>query len=301
MPPGAMPPFFTPAFDAFVAPARLRPQIWRLIVGGVVIFVIYVASVLALLGLHYLARGANETAILIGRLLNAVTPFPTLFLLATFGGLVLGVALAGRLVQRRPAASLFGRAPRVLRDFVLAAACVAVVYAVLLTPWLFVWEAEPNLDPWLWLRLLPLSVALVLLQTLAEELVFRGYLLQGLAARFRQPLVWFLLPALCFGLLHYDPRVNGANTWAVIAVVTLFGLIAADLTRRTGSIGAAWGLHFGNNSVALLVLATQGAIPGLALYRTPYAAADPTVAGMMLGDVLAMLAVWLLVVRLTAR
>lgn len=300
MPPG-MPPFFTPAFDAYVAPARQRPELWRLVAGAVVIAVTYVLFVVAMFGLFYLVRGEAATTFLTGRLLDANAPFPTLFLLCTFAGLILGAALAVRLVGRRRFGTLMGRAPRVLRDFVLGVGCVAAVYALFAIPWILTWDARPNLPPGLWLTLLPLSLAAVLVQTLAEELVFRGYLMQGLAARFRQPLVWFLLPTLAFGILHYDPRMNGGNTWAVIAAVTLFGLVAADLTRRTGALGASWGLHFANNTLALLVIGTQGGIPGLALYLTPYAASDPTVSAMVLGDGLALALIWLVMVRLTAR
>ena len=39
----------------------------------------------------------------------------------------------------------------------------------------------------------------------AEELAFRGYLMQALAARFRSPLVWWLLPALLFGAAALEP------------------------------------------------------------------------------------------------
>ncbi len=52
-----------------------------------------------------------------------------------------------------------------------------------------------------------------LIQTGAEELVFRGYLQQQLAARFASPLIWMVLPALIFGAVHYDPATAGPNVW----------------------------------------------------------------------------------------
>ncbi len=77
------------------------------------------------------------------------------------------------------------------------------------------------------------------------------------------------LPALAFGALHYDPASAGANAPWIVASATLFGLVAADLTRVTGSIGAAWGFHFVNNASAILLLSIDGSLSGLSLWTTP--------------------------------
>ena len=295
------PSLSTPAFEAFLRPARARPQIWRLLAGLVVIALVYAGWLALIAGTLWALAGRDGMMSWFRRMAAAVEPAPTYLLLATFIGLALAPIAAARLLHRRGAGSLIGRGPRVIRDFVRAALIVFVVYAVLLVPWGLAYDAEPNLSPGLWLRLLPLSLVAVAVQTLAEEMVFRGYLMQQLAVRFRWPLVWLVLPALAFGALHYDPLTHGGNAWGVVLAVTLFGLAAADLTRRTGSLGAAWGLHFANNTVALLVLATGGALPGLALWRTPYQAADPAMTGAMLGDLAAMLAIWAILARLLRR
>ena len=291
----------TPAFAAFIAAARRRPAIWRLLAGVVTALIVYVAWLGAMGAALWLTLGRLDAMQVLGRLVAAVDPAPMFLLLASFAGLALGPVVAARLWQRRGAGTLIGRAPAVVADFARATLVVGLVYAVLLMPWTGRFDAVRNLPLGLWLRLLPLALAGVALQTLAEEMVFRGYLMQQLAARFRSAWVWMLLPALAFGALHYDPRTNGANTWLVIGAVTLFGLIAADLTRRTGSLGASWGMHFGNNVVALLVLATDGALRGLALFVTPYRASDPAVIGAALGDIAALAAVWFILVRLLRR
>ena len=72
----------------------------------------------------------------------------------------------------------------------------------------------------------------------------------------------------------------GANAWLVVGLTGLFGLIAADLTARSGTLGLAWGLHFANNFFALLIVAPQGALSGLALFTTPFSADDT---GLMRG------------------
>ena len=110
-----------------------------------------------------------------------------------------------------------------------------------------------------WAAWLPLALPLLLVQTAAEELAFRGFLMQCLAARFARPLVWFLLPALLFGALHWNPAELGANASLVALSATVIGLVLADVTAKTGNLSAAIGLHFANNVTSLLVVSLPGA------------------------------------------
>jgi hypothetical protein len=189
-----------------------------------------------------------------------------------------------------------------LRDFVRGAAAVVLVYAVALAVWSTAYDARPGLPPGTWALLLVPAILGLIVQTGAEELLFRGYILQQLAARFRSPVIWAFLPALTFGLLHFDTgRLGGMAIWAV-AATTLFGLMAADLTARTGNLGAAWGLHFGNNAFGILILGTPGNLSGLALFQTPYTADDMSRAGAVpVLDILFLTAAWFLARRLCTR
>ncbi len=231
------------------------------------------------------------------------TPGAMLVILASFVAMAAGPILAARLVHRRDPATLLGPAPRTLRDFARGALAVVLVYSVALAVWHAAYDARPGLPPATWaLVLLPALIGLAV-QTGAEELLFRGYILQQLAARFRTPVVWALLPALAFGVLHFDAgRMGGAMAaWAVVAT-TLFGLMAADLTARTGSLGAAWGLHFGNNAFGILLLGTPGNLSGLALFLTPYSAEDMAEAGAVpVLDILFLAAAWWVTRRLCTR
>ena len=263
---------FRPAFEAFVAPARQRPQLWRLALGIMVVAAVYAGTLVAIFAAVSALRGTEAALHVAERLVHPDTPAATLVLLASFAAMAVAPMIAARLLHGRSAGSLFGRAPIVLRHFVAAAAIVGAFYGAMLLVWAVFYDARPNLDPRLWLALLPLTLAGLIVQTGAEELVFRGYLTQQMAARFRSPAVWLIGPALLFGAIHYDPTTAGPNVWIVVVGAALFGLAAADLTAATGSIGAAWGFHFANNFVALTVVATEGTITGLALYVTPYAA-----------------------------
>jgi membrane protease YdiL (CAAX protease family) len=269
--------------------------LWRTALGAALVLAIYAASLAAVLLLAVGLAGRGRAYEFTSHLVAADTPAATLALLATFAGMAAGPFVAVRLLHRRRGATLFGRAPVVLRDFTVAVAVLGVFYALTVGVWSIPFDAEPGLPPRTWLALLPLTLLGILLQTGAEELVFRGYLTQQLAARFRSRLVWMLIPSLLFGLVHYAPATSGSNVLIPVLGATLFGLYAADLTAVTGSLGAAWGFHFANNVLALAVLATDGTITGLALLVTPYTVDGEGVARLaLLADFAILTLAWLL-------
>ena len=296
---------FAPVFESFVAPARARAAMWRLALGAILAAVIYLAgSFGAMLALWAATAPGTDFLVWSAQVAQPTTPEATfLVLFASFPFMALGVFVAARLLHARTPATLFGRAPVVLRHFAVGVAVMFGLTAITLLPVLLVgFDGIPNLDPARWAMLLPLTIFGVLVQTGAEELAFRGYLQQQLAARFRSPMAWLILPSALFAVVHWNPAAMGGNVYLPLAVAFLFGLIAADLTAKTGSIGAAWGIHFANNFNGLALVATDGTITGLALYRTPYSAADPDLLGWsIVPSFLLLAAAWYLTRRLTAR
>ena len=190
--------------------------------------------------------------------------------LASFAGLALGTAAAARLLQRRAPVTLLGpggfrprhfaarrrrrRAPRPPLRAALAGVAAARSASSRSPPGP---PGSPSRSP------------LLLVQTAAEELAFRGYLMQSLAARFASRWVWLLLPALLFGALHWNPAEFGANAWLVALSTTVVGLVLADVTAKTGNLSAAIGLHFANNVTSLLVVSLPGPLAGLSLWVAP--------------------------------
>lgn len=262
-------PMRTAVFEDFIAPARRRPQLWRLLAGLALIGAVYAAWIGGMaLALGLAARRMDEVPRLDAQAITA-NPYAVLLLLFSFAGLLVGVALAVRLLHRRPVATLVGPWRVALRDFAFGAGVVAVIGAAGLLLWQGRSDLVPGVAPELWLLLLPLALLGVLIQTGAEEAIFRGYLQQQLAARFRSALIWMVLPSLAFGMLHFSPAQMGGNAWLIVVATALFGLVAADLTARSGTLGLAWGLHFANNLLALLVVSAGTGLEGLALYRLP--------------------------------
>jgi len=283
----------SPTFERFVAPARARPQLWRTVLGLGVILLVYVLWMLFMAGGVWLAVGGASVEGALGEIGMGGDPVSLVLLLFTFTGMALGCFVAVRLLHARGAGTLFGRAPVVLRDFAVGAGILAGVAIVGGVPLLLSIDTDPGVELRVWLVFLPMALAGLLVQTAAEELVFRGYLQQQLAARFASPVVWMLLPSVLFGLVHYAPAEMGPNTWHVVLATGVFGLVAADLTARSGSLGLAWGLHFANNVFAILFVTMGGSLDGLALFRLPFGPDDTeAMRPLIYGDIAALALTW---------
>jgi membrane protease YdiL (CAAX protease family) len=280
------------AHDDFVAPARMRPALWRLLLGLFLAICIYVLGIGAIFLILVAVSGFDGANLWLGRMASDGTPTATLLVLATFIGMALGPMLSARLLHGRGIASLFGPRRPLMRHFGIGAAACAVVYLLLSLLPSYLTPTE-NLAPVLWASFLPLALVGVLVQTGAEEVLFRGYIQQQIAARFASPVAWMVLPSALFAVLHYQPGLMGDNAWLVVGAVFLFAILAADLTAKTGTIGAAWGFHFANNCVAILFMAMEGPLSGLALYTVPVsdmAAAD--VRPLIFVDMVVTVVVW---------
>ena len=250
------------------APARPRAQLWRLAVGLVVVAIV----ALLLNGLFTMVLlGLTSPGWVMG-LTVGDTPAQLLTLLASFALTAIAVAVALRLMHQRSLGSLIGPRALASRQFWALFWRLGALFAgmALLPTGGFDAPLQPNLALGMWLMLLPLSLGALLIQIGTEEILFRGYLQQTLAARFNSPLIWIGVPSVLFGLGHYDPGTAGGNAAMIAIWAMIFGLVAADLTARAGTLGPALALHLFNNMVAMLFVGMPGTLSGLALYVLPF-------------------------------
>ncbi|SFR35664.1 CPBP family intramembrane glutamic endopeptidase [Litoreibacter janthinus] len=296
--------FRTPAFEAFIAPALRYPAFWRIVVAIITGLGVYMLGSAAILwfGIEPLAaifpelEGMDAFMLLYG---NGTSPGQMALILATFIPMGLAAFVMAAWHWRGPA-SLFGPRAGFARAFLLSVAILALANILfflaekLISPEIY----EANLPFMVWAKHLIWAVPLLFIQTTSEELVFRGYCLQQLAARFRSPLIWMILPSLLFGMGHYDDTIDPILALLIVFATTLFGVVAADLTRITGNLGAAMGLHFANNFVALLLVGVPGELSGLALYHAPFTMDDTeTLTQYLTLDIAILIALWVVIRR----
>ncbi|MEM7544642.1 MAG: CPBP family intramembrane glutamic endopeptidase [Pseudomonadota bacterium] len=253
------------AFEQYIAPAHAHAALWRVVASAGLVFGVLIGAGI-LIGSILLRMGVGEAEALgAGAMLTSRNG--TLLLLSSFVLWWAGLALALRLFHRRRLRSLFGPDLSIgLRRFAIGAglalgfaALSAAIGAALVGP-----PVRSGLSIGTWLGGAALALPLLLIQTGAEEALFRGYLQQQLAARFRSALIWAVLPSVLFGLLHWNPAAPG-SIGAVVAITTLSGLLFAILTARTGGLGLAWGMHFGVNVSVLVFIAPRDYLSGVAL------------------------------------
>ncbi len=289
-------------FQRWVDLARPRAQLLRTAIGSMLVVVAWLAWTMAF-GVVAIGSGLVDPDALgaaMGQGGASQTYFDAVMamgvLLATFWGLWLGVWLVAKLLHKRDLSTVLAHDRRIRLDYFLVGMALAAGYLALSlgSSWLSGPPAARSslpIEHWL-IAFAPL-VVLIFLQTAGEELFFRGYLTQQLAARIPHPLVWGLLPSLAFGLAH---TANGGGdaqfTLYYVAVATLLGLVMTALAWRTGGLAAAMGFHLMNNIGAMLLIGIAGVTPPISLFVMDFgtmmgsASTDVLVLGLLLAFVL---------------
>jgi membrane protease YdiL (CAAX protease family) len=261
--------------EMLVAPARAQSAWWRFAAGLMLAFVVYVVINQAFFAAVYtLTR--DSAGNFYDDLMVGATPFSMQVLLFSFAFMTMGIGITVRLLHNRSLLSVLGPLPLLWTDFRRVSVMMVVLLLVLavLPPWDMGGDYVRNTPLGLWLVLLPVSLLAVLVQVSAEEIVFRGYIQQQLAARFKSPLVWMILPAALFALGHYLPAEAGENALTIAIWAGVFGVLMADLTARSGSLGPAIAVHLWNNVSAILIVGLPDNLGGLALFHAPFSMDD---------------------------
>jgi len=109
----------------------------------------------------------------------------------------------------------------------------------------FVWKE--------WLPFLAAATVLTPIQTAAEELLFRGYLLQQISRLTAKPWALALISGFLFMLPHFfNPEMQGSFLLTALFYF-IFGFFVALVTLRAGRLEYAIGIHAANNLATILL------------------------------------------------
>ena len=104
-----------------------------------------------------------------------------------------------------------------------------------------------------------ISILLIPFQAAFEEIIFRGYLMQGFSVLFAYRWFPLLMTSVLFGLMHaFNPEVKEFGFMTMMPQYILFGLIFGIITILDDGIEAAMGAHTANN-VFLCIMVTNKA------------------------------------------
>lgn len=111
------------------------------------------------------------------------------------------------------------------------------------------WEPE---------RFIPFAIMMVFLvpiQSSAEELLFRGYLMQSISRVTRHKAIPLVVTSVLFGLVHsMNPEVGAYGFGVMMAQYIGMGLILGIIALADEGLEMAMGLHSANNLFAFLFL-----------------------------------------------
>jgi uncharacterized protein len=184
---------------------------------------------------------------------GTATAFAVLMLASVF--FICGIYLAMRFIHRRsvrtlmtPARSLaWGRLLQGFGVWFFLAALMSIIEA-LLYPGRYVW----NLDMQRFLPFVFLALFFVPIQISAEELFFRGYILQGVGLRVRNIWVLSSISGLLFALPHLLNPEASVNYPLLFLYYFAFGFSLACITLRDGRLELALGAHAANNLFSVI-------------------------------------------------
>ena len=178
--------------------------------------------------------------------------------------LLVAVVVAVIVLHRRPWLTLITPYPAIDWRRVMLGAMVWGVLLLLgaaaenlIFPGRYSWTAD-------WSRWLPFVAAALLLiplQCLAEELMFRGYLVQGLARLSRHPVFLVVTSSVLFTLPHlFNPEVEAYGAWIMAANYFAMALFFATIALRDGRLELAIGAHISNNLLLALGVNYAGSV-----------------------------------------
>jgi len=113
------------------------------------------------------------------------------------------------------------------------------------------------------------SLCLIPFQAAFEEVLFRGYLMQGFTALTRNRWIPLLTTSLLFGLMHsFNPEVDEFGFFTMMPQYFLFGLIFGIITIFDDGIEGAIGAHAANNAfLCIFVTHSSSALQTQAIYE----------------------------------
>lgn len=164
------------------------------------------------------------------------------------------IAVAAR-IERRPRLSFLTIAPRFRWRLVglgLAVATpvlgVSVMIAYLTGDASQAPVLTPGVPAWARLTYVAASAAFLCLAALAEEMLFRGWLLQQTSVFVRNAALLLALNGLLFSLAHADPNLGS------FLIRAAMGAAWAWVVLRTGGLEFALGAHLANNLMVSLFI-----------------------------------------------
>jgi hypothetical protein len=122
-------------------------------------------------------------------------------------------------------------------------------------------DIEIRFNPSNFYILLIVSVIFIPIQTATEELIFRGYLMQGFGLAFKNGIIPLIITSVLFGLMHAsNPEAKAHGLLIMMPYYIFFGAFLGMLTLLDEGAELAMGIHCANNLVSSLLVCSKNSV-----------------------------------------
>lgn len=136
-----------------------------------------------------------------------------------------------------------------------------LVISVLLSYFLNKEDVQIQFDPVNFAFLVVVCVVLMPIQTTTEELIFRGYLVQGLSQVFKNGLTPLVITSLLFGMVHMtNPEAKTYGWMTMLPYYSIFGFFLGAVTLLDEGLELAMGIHCANNLISSLLITSPNGV-----------------------------------------
>jgi hypothetical protein len=194
--------------------------------------------------------------------------------LFSFIGMLLAVLISTKAIHKRPLMSLVNTTgkfdyKRFFYAFGLwfALAAIAFIIDYMAHPETYTFQFN-GAD---FFMLCLIALVLIPIQTSAEELLVRSYLMQAVGSLFNQRWVPIVFTSVLFGVLHLaNPEVDKFGVWTALPMYIGAGLVFAICTVLDNRLELSLGMHAANNIfLAIFTTNKDSAFYTDALFESP--------------------------------
>jgi uncharacterized protein len=130
------------------------------------------------------------------------------------------------------------------------------VCSLIVSPTAYTYTFEPKQ----WFLLFPFILILTPIQTSVEELLYRGYLMQGLSLIIKHRLGLVLITSILFAIPHFsNPEMQRGFAWVAVDYF-MWGVFMSTIVLEDDRLELALGIHAANNIFGFLIVNTTDSV-----------------------------------------
>lgn len=138
---------------------------------------------------------------------------------------------------------------------------VLVIIATVLAYLLNKDDVTVQFNPTNFVMLLLVSVVLLPIQTSTEEILFRGYMIQGLSQIFKNGIMPLVITSLFFGMVHMsNPEAKAYGWLTMLPYYTIFGFFLGAIALLDEGLELSMGIHCANNLLSSLLITSPNGV-----------------------------------------